>query len=57
TVTIPAGKTSAPIDIKTLDDGIYEDLENLTVTLIDTVGADSTLASDSNEATVYIIDA
>ncbi|ARO98591.1 Poly(beta-D-mannuronate) C5 epimerase 7 [Vibrio alginolyticus] len=57
TVTIPAGKTSAPIDIKTLDDGIYEDLENLTVTLIDTVGADSTLASDSNEATVSIIDA
>ncbi|GAJ75106.1 T1SS secreted agglutinin [Vibrio sp. JCM 18905] len=57
TVAIPAGKTSAPIDIKTLDDGIYEDLENLTVTLIDTVGADSTLASDSNEATVSIIDA
>ncbi|HHX8285875.1 TPA: tandem-95 repeat protein [Vibrio diabolicus] len=57
TVTIPAGKTSAPIDIKTLDDGIYEDLENLTVTLIDTVGADSTLVSDSNEATVSIIDA
>ncbi|MCS0417269.1 tandem-95 repeat protein [Vibrio diabolicus] len=57
TVTIPAGKTSAPIDIKTLDDGVYEDLENLTVTLIDTVGADSTLASDSNEATVSIIDA
>ncbi|BDR18317.1 RTX toxin [Vibrio sp. STUT-A16] len=57
TVTIPAGKTSAPIDIKTLYDGIYEDLENLTVTLIDTVGADSTLASDSNEATVSIIDA
>ncbi|EMB9226794.1 tandem-95 repeat protein, partial [Vibrio alginolyticus] len=57
TVTIPAGKTLAPIDIKTLDDGIYEDLENLTVTLIDTVGADSTLASDSNEATVSIIDA
>ncbi|WP_285460320.1 tandem-95 repeat protein [Vibrio sp. D421a] len=57
TVTIPAGKTSAPIDIKTLDDGIYEDLENLTVTLIDTVGTDSTLASDSNEATVSIIDA
>ncbi|HDU8575980.1 TPA: tandem-95 repeat protein [Vibrio diabolicus] len=57
TVTIPAGKTSAPIDIKTLDDGIYEDLENLTVTLINTVGADSTLASDSNEATVSIIDA
>ncbi|MGI3095263.1 tandem-95 repeat protein [Vibrio diabolicus] len=56
TVTIPAGKTSAPIDIKTLDDGIYEDLENLTVTLIGTVGADSTLASDSNEATVSIID-
>ncbi|MEW4341321.1 tandem-95 repeat protein [Vibrio diabolicus] len=57
TVTIPAGKTSAPVDIKTLDDGIYEDLENLTVTLIGTVGADSTLASDSNEATVSIIDA
>ncbi|WP_457664521.1 tandem-95 repeat protein [Vibrio diabolicus] len=57
TVTIPAGKTSAPIDIKTLDDGIYEDLEKLTVSLIDTVGADSTLASDSNEATVSIIDA
>ncbi|WP_203342411.1 tandem-95 repeat protein [Vibrio diabolicus] len=57
TVTIPAGKTSAPIDIKTLDDGVYEDLENLTVTLIDTVGADSTLTSDSNEATVSIIDA
>ncbi|KAB0317053.1 tandem-95 repeat protein [Vibrio diabolicus] len=57
TVAIPAGKTSAPIDIKTLDDGIYEDLENLTVTLIGTVGADSTLASDSNEATVSIIDA
>ncbi|WP_193788928.1 calcium-binding protein, partial [Vibrio campbellii] len=43
--------------ITTLDDGIYEGTENLTITLTDTTGADSTLDADTKEATVSIIDA
>ncbi|MEL7441068.1 MAG: Calx-beta domain-containing protein, partial [Pseudomonadota bacterium] len=57
TVTIPAGQTSVGLDITTLDDGIYEGTENLTITLTDTTGADSTLDADTKEATVSIIDA
>ncbi|WP_394158451.1 immunoglobulin-like domain-containing protein, partial [Vibrio campbellii] len=57
TVTIPAGQTSVALDITTLDDGIYEGTENLTITLTDTTGADSTLDSDTKEATVSITDA
>ncbi|MHA7229216.1 beta strand repeat-containing protein [Vibrio campbellii] len=57
TVTIPAGQTSVALDITTLDDGIYEGIENLTITLTDTTGADSTLDADAKEATVSIIDA
>ncbi|AUV86140.1 tandem-95 repeat protein [Vibrio campbellii] len=56
-VTIPAGQTSVALDITTLDDGIYEGTENLTITLTDTTGADSTLDADTKEATVSIIDA
>ncbi|WP_404969789.1 tandem-95 repeat protein [Vibrio campbellii] len=57
TVTIPAGQTSVALDITTLDDGIYEGTENLTITLTDTTGADSTLDADTKEATVSITDA
>ncbi|KGR35589.1 RTX toxin [Vibrio campbellii] len=57
TVTIPAGQTSVALDITTLDDGIYEGAENLTITLTDTTGADSTLDAGAKEATVSIIDA
>ncbi|MGR2666088.1 tandem-95 repeat protein [Vibrio campbellii] len=57
TVTIPAGQTSVALDVTTLDDGIYEGAENLTITLTDTTGADSTLDADTKEATVSIIDA
>ncbi|WP_230624584.1 tandem-95 repeat protein [Vibrio campbellii] len=57
TVTIPAGQTSVALDVTTLDDGIYEGTENLTITLTDTTGADSTLDADAKEATVSIIDA
>ncbi|EDL69539.1 calx-beta domain family [Vibrio campbellii HY01] len=57
TVTIPAGQTSVALDVTTLDDGIYEGTENLTITLTDTTGADSTLDADTKEATVSIIDA
>ncbi|UMM04548.1 tandem-95 repeat protein [Vibrio campbellii] len=57
TVTIPAGQTSVALDVTTLDDGIYEGTENLTITLTDTTGADSTLDSDTKEATVSITDA
>ncbi|HHP0481053.1 TPA: tandem-95 repeat protein, partial [Vibrio campbellii] len=51
TVTIPAGQTSVALDVTTLDDGIYEGTENLTITLTDTTGADSTLDADTKEAT------
>ncbi len=57
TVTIPAGQTSVDLDIETLDDGIYEGAEDLTVTLIETSGADSSLNAASKEASVSIADA
>ncbi|MCC8256662.1 Ig-like domain-containing protein, partial [Vibrio campbellii] len=57
TVTIPAGQTSVALDVTTLDDGIYEGTENLTITLTNTSGADSTLDADTKEATVSITDA
>ncbi|WP_061008599.1 tandem-95 repeat protein [Vibrio sp. CUB2] len=57
TVTIPAGQTSVALDIKTLDDGIYEGAEDLTVTLTETSGADSSLNTASKEASVSIADA
>ncbi|WP_104047700.1 tandem-95 repeat protein [Vibrio jasicida] len=57
TVTIPAGQTSVDLDIETLDDGIYEGAEDLTVTLIGTSGADSSLNAASKEASVSIADA
>ena len=57
TVTIPAGQTSVDLDIKTLDDGIYEGTEDLTVTLTETSGADSSLNTVSKEASVSIADA
>ncbi|KIP69840.1 hypothetical protein SN11_17985 [Vibrio harveyi] len=57
TVTIPAGQTSVALDIETLDDGIYEGAEDLTVTLIGTSGADSSLNAASKEASVSIADA
>ncbi|GAK20136.1 T1SS secreted agglutinin [Vibrio sp. JCM 19052] len=57
TVTIPAGQTSVDLDIETLDDGIYEGTENLTVTLTETSGADSSLNTASKEASVSIADA
>ncbi|WP_045420928.1 Calx-beta domain-containing protein, partial [Vibrio jasicida] len=57
TVTIPAGQTSVALDIETLDDGIYEGAEDLTVTLTQTSGADSSLNTASKEASVSIADA
>ncbi|CAH1594373.1 tandem-95 repeat protein [Vibrio owensii] len=57
TVTIPAGQTSVDLDIETLDDGIYEGAEDLTVTLTGTSGADSSLNTASKEASVSIADA
>ncbi|MFN1514750.1 tandem-95 repeat protein [Vibrio owensii] len=57
TVTIPAGQTSVALDIKTLDDGIYEGAEDLTVTLTETSGADSSLNTASKEASVSVTDA
>ncbi|MGI9947245.1 tandem-95 repeat protein [Vibrio hyugaensis] len=57
TVTIPAGQTSVALDIETLDDGIYEGVEDLTVTLTGTSGADSSLNTASKEASVSIADA
>jgi VCBS repeat-containing protein len=56
TVTIPAGQTEVPLDILTIDDGIYENAENLTVTVVSTTGADSTIDPASNVATVEITD-
>ncbi|MFH0271101.1 tandem-95 repeat protein [Vibrio jasicida] len=56
TVTIPAGQTSVALDIETLDDGIYEGAEDLTVTLTETSGADSSLNTASKEASVSVTD-
>ncbi|WP_043887339.1 Calx-beta domain-containing protein, partial [Vibrio sp. 16] len=57
TVTIPAGQTSVPLDIKTLDDGIYEGAEDLDITLVSTSGAGSTLDSNASQASVSVEDA
>ncbi|MDA0129187.1 VWA domain-containing protein, partial [Vibrio sp. MarTm2] len=57
TVTIPAGQTSVPLDIKTLDDGIYEGAEDLDITLVGTSGAGSTIDSNASQATVSVEDA
>ncbi|WP_223300437.1 hypothetical protein, partial [Vibrio sinaloensis] len=57
TVTIPAGQTSAPLDIETLDDGIYEGAEDLDITLVGTSGAGSTIDSSASQATVSVEDA
>ncbi|NOJ20908.1 Calx-beta domain-containing protein, partial [Vibrio jasicida] len=56
TVTIPAGQTSVALDIETLDDGIYEGAEDLTVTLTETSGADSSLNTASKDASVSVAD-
>ena len=55
TVTIPAGSTSVDLDIATLDDGIYEGAEALTVSLDSVTGADATV--DTGSASVTIDDA
>ncbi|MEH0762054.1 VWA domain-containing protein, partial [Vibrio sp. 16] len=57
TVTIPAGQTSVPLDIKTLDDGIYEGAEDLDITLVSTSGAGSTIDSNASQASVSVEDA
>ncbi|MEZ9353235.1 immunoglobulin-like domain-containing protein, partial [Vibrio splendidus] len=46
TVTIPAGETSVDLDIATLDDGIYEGAEDLTVSVTNAVGANATVDAD-----------
>ncbi|WP_367889504.1 hypothetical protein, partial [Shewanella algae] len=40
-VTIPAGSTSVPLDISTINDGIYEGAEDFTVTIDSVSGADA----------------
>ncbi|KIE18963.1 hypothetical protein SE23_19500, partial [Vibrio sinaloensis] len=56
-MTIPAGQTSAPLDIETLDDGIYEGAEDLDITLVGTSGAGSTIDSSASQASVSVEDA
>ncbi|WP_345860817.1 retention module-containing protein, partial [Shewanella algae] len=43
-VTIPAGSTSVPLDISTINDGIYEGAEDFTVTINSVSGADATIS-------------
>ncbi|MGI2856428.1 retention module-containing protein, partial [Shewanella algae] len=55
-VTIPAGSTSVPLDIGTIDDGIYEGAEDFTVTIDSVSGADADIGSN-NSADTTILDA
>ncbi|GAA4356577.1 hypothetical protein GCM10023151_04630 [Kangiella marina] len=54
TVTIPAGDTSATVDVTVADDTIVEGAETVVVTLSTT--SDGTIDAGSNEATVTIDD-
>ncbi|AYV15411.1 immunoglobulin-like domain-containing protein [Shewanella algae] len=56
-VTIPAGSTSVPLDISTINDGIYEGAEDFTVTINSVSGADATISPTENSADTTILDA
>ncbi|MCG9775974.1 hypothetical protein L1D49_22160, partial [Vibrio diabolicus] len=55
-VEVPAGQSSAALDLLTLTDGIYEGAESFTVTIKEVDGADASIASN-NSASVVIVDA
>ncbi|MBO2597788.1 immunoglobulin-like domain-containing protein, partial [Shewanella algae] len=55
-VTIPAGSTSVPLDISTINDGIYEGAEDFTVTINSVSGADAGIGAN-NSADTTILDA
>ncbi|WP_345845857.1 Calx-beta domain-containing protein, partial [Shewanella algae] len=55
-VTIPAGSTSVPLDISTINDGIYEGAEDFTVTINSVSGADASIGAN-NSANTTILDA
>ncbi|MBO2588412.1 retention module-containing protein, partial [Shewanella algae] len=46
-VTIPAGSTSVPLDISTINDGIYEGAEDFTVTIDSVSGADASIGANN----------
>ncbi|ATL91501.1 hypothetical protein CK911_00750 [Aeromonas sp. CU5] len=54
TVTIPAGSISVPLNIGTIDDGIYEGAESFTVTISGVSGADATVGANSSTGTIII---
>ncbi|WP_447078513.1 retention module-containing protein [Shewanella algae] len=56
-VTIPAGSTSVPLDISTINDGIYEGAEDFTVTINSVSGADATISPTESSADTTILDA
>ncbi|WP_345871420.1 type I secretion C-terminal target domain-containing protein, partial [Shewanella algae] len=56
-VTIPAGSSSVPLDISTIDDGIYEGAEDFTVTINSVSGADATISPTESSADTTILDA
>lgn len=58
TVTIPAGETTATIDISVVDDNVVEATETVTLTLttLDAGGAQVTIDEGSSSATVEISD-
>ncbi|WP_436322428.1 beta strand repeat-containing protein [Vibrio cidicii] len=56
-VTIPAGSTTADLDITTIDDGIYEGAESFTVSISSVSGADATVSTTAGSAEVTIDDA
>ncbi|MBC8798296.1 immunoglobulin-like domain-containing protein, partial [Shewanella algae] len=55
-ITIPAGSTSVPLDISTINDGIYEGAEDFTVTINSVSGADASIGAN-NSADTTILDA
>ncbi|NMV27997.1 hypothetical protein HKB32_02315, partial [Vibrio parahaemolyticus] len=54
-VEVPAGQSSAALDLLTVTDGIYEGAESFTVTIKEVDGADASIASN-NSASVVIVD-
>ncbi|WP_436322427.1 Calx-beta domain-containing protein [Vibrio cidicii] len=55
-VTIPAGSTTADLDITTIDDGIYEGAESFTVSISSVSGADATVSTTAGSASTTIVD-
>ncbi|WP_156490888.1 Ig-like domain-containing protein, partial [Marinomonas atlantica] len=54
TLTISAGDTSIPLNIQTVDDSLFENIEEMVITITEVNGADATI--NANRGTLFIAD-